>query len=167
MNGDGTTGGGSDASSTASVTIAIVSVNDTPTTDAVSDPSAIDEDTTAEQSISISILPMVKVVYKPLRHLYLQIHQKLFSDGPNITYSGTEATLTYTVRSNVNGTATVTVSLQDDGGTDNGGVDTLEIPIVVTVTAVNDVPNSNLSRRSNHRRRYNAFFLIFDTNRIG
>ena len=42
--------------------------------------------------------------------------------------------------SNVNGTATVTVSLQDDGGTDNSGIDTLEIPITVTVTTVNDAP---------------------------
>ena len=45
MDGDGTTGGGSDTSSTSSVGITVVSVNDIPTTDAVSDPAAIDEDT--------------------------------------------------------------------------------------------------------------------------
>ena len=37
--------------------------------------------------------------------------------------------------------ATVTVSLSDDGGMDNGGVDTsAEQTFTVTVTAVNDVP---------------------------
>jgi hypothetical protein len=45
----------------------------------------------------------------------------LFAVAPAIDSSGT---LTYTPVTNANGTATVTVTLHDDGGTANGGVDT-------------------------------------------
>ena len=45
----------------------------------------------------------------------------LFSEQPAIAADGT---LTYTPAADANGVATVTVSLSDDGGVDNGGVDT-------------------------------------------
>ena len=62
----------------------------------------------------------------------------LFSVQPAITSNGT---LTYTPAANANGIATVTVSLTDDGGTANGGVDTSGAEtFTITVTAVNDVP---------------------------
>ena len=38
------------------------------------------------------------------------------------------------------GTAVVTVTVRDDGGTANGGVDTFERSFQVTVNAVNDGP---------------------------
>src|SRR6185369_9464144 len=40
-----------------------------------------------------------------------------------------------------NGTATVSVSLKDDGGTANGGVDTTTQTFNITVNAVNDAPS--------------------------
>src|SRR5438128_9204571 len=45
----------------------------------------------------------------------------LFSTQPAISPTGT---LTYTPAANANGSTTVTVSLKDNGGTANGGVDT-------------------------------------------
>jgi len=63
----------------------------------------------------------------------------LFSTQPAVSSTGT---LTYTPSANMNGTATVTVSLHDDGGTANGGVDTSAFQtFTITVTAVNDVPS--------------------------
>src|SRR6202008_3822741 len=62
----------------------------------------------------------------------------LFAGQPSIDAAGA---LTYTPAPNANGTATVTVTAKDDGGTANGGVDsTVATSFTVTVTAVNDAP---------------------------
>ncbi|MCB9419658.1 MAG: tandem-95 repeat protein [Ardenticatenaceae bacterium] len=62
----------------------------------------------------------------------------LFASGPAIDSSGN---LTFTPAANANGTATVTIELQDSGGVANGGVDkSAAQTFVITVTAVNDPP---------------------------
>ena len=45
----------------------------------------------------------------------------LFAAGPAVDANGT---LTYTPSPSTGGTATITITLQDNGGTANGGVDT-------------------------------------------
>ena len=61
-------------------------------------------------------------------------------------------TLTYTPAANANGSATVSVSLHDNGGTANGGVDTQRSQtFTITVTAVNDPPT--FRRRQADRAR--------------
>src|SRR5207237_930128 len=63
----------------------------------------------------------------------------LFSVAPAIAANGT---LTYTPATDVNGSATVTVQLHDNGGVANGGVDTSAAQtFTITVTAVNDAPS--------------------------
>jgi len=63
----------------------------------------------------------------------------LFAVGPAIDANGQ---LTYTLNSNVNGTATVTVSVTDSGGTPNGGDDTSpDQTFDIIVDAVNDEPS--------------------------
>jgi len=62
----------------------------------------------------------------------------LFSAQPAIDL--TTGTLTYTPKPNANGTATVTATLHDSGGTANGGVDTRAQTFNITVTPVNDAP---------------------------
>lgn len=63
----------------------------------------------------------------------------LFTSGPAIT---TDGTLSYTPAADANGSAAITVVLQDDGGTDNGGSDTsAPVTFDITVTAVNDAPS--------------------------
>ncbi len=65
----------------------------------------------------------------------------LFAVQPTVSASGT---LTYTPATNANGTATVTIYLQDNGGTANGGSDTSPTnTFVINVTAVNDPPTLN------------------------
>lgn len=63
----------------------------------------------------------------------------LFSTLPSLDPS--TGTLTYTPVDNANGSTTITVTLQDDGGTDNGGIDTTEAQtFTITVNPVNDDP---------------------------
>ncbi len=66
----------------------------------------------------------------------------LFSSQPAVDASSGD--LTYTPAGNANGTATVSVSLHDNGGTANGGDDTSNVQtMTITVTAVNDAPTWN------------------------
>jgi CSLREA domain-containing protein len=65
----------------------------------------------------------------------------LFSSAPVVSPDGT---LTYTPAPNANGSAVVTVTLKDNGGTANGGQDTsLAQTFNIGVTAVNDPPTAN------------------------
>lgn len=62
----------------------------------------------------------------------------LFSAGPSIAEDGT---LSYTPAANAHGTATITVTLQDNGGTANGGVNTSASQTFnITINPVNDRP---------------------------
>ena len=61
---------------------------------------------------------------------------------PSITYTSPNSTgtLTFTPVANTFGTATITVTVMDDGGTQNGGVDTTSVKFTVTVNQVNQPP---------------------------
>ncbi|MFM8418502.1 MAG: immunoglobulin domain-containing protein, partial [Verrucomicrobiota bacterium] len=62
--------------------------------------------------------------------------------NPTVQYTSPQATGTLLVSSAAgrSGSATVTVRVQDNGGTVDGGVNVMERQFVVTVTAVNDPP---------------------------
>ncbi len=63
----------------------------------------------------------------------------LFSTQPAISPSGQ---LTFTPAANANGSATITVRVQDNGGTANGGTDTsTPSTLTINVTPVNDAPS--------------------------
>ncbi|MFO0028553.1 MAG: beta strand repeat-containing protein [Pseudomonadota bacterium] len=62
----------------------------------------------------------------------------LFSAAPAINQGTGE--LTFTPAGNASGSATVTVTLSDNGGTANGGDDSYTDTFTITVTAVNDAP---------------------------
>ncbi|MBN1180206.1 MAG: tandem-95 repeat protein [Anaerolineae bacterium] len=64
----------------------------------------------------------------------------LFSAQPGLSVAGV---LTFTPAANANGVARVSATLQDSGGTANGGMDTTMQSFVITVTAVNDAPQAN------------------------
>ncbi len=67
----------------------------------------------------------------------------LFATPPALSPTGT---LTYTIAPNKSGTATVTVRLQDNGGTSEGGVDTsAEQTFAITVLPMNDPPSFTLA----------------------
>src|SRR5205823_2180651 len=58
----------------------------------------------------------------------------------NYTSPNTTGSLTYTPLANANGAATITVTVTDDGGTANSGVDTTVRTFVVTVQSGNLPP---------------------------
>src|SRR5207248_3027393 len=61
---------------------------------------------------------------------------------PTVSYSSPNATgsLSYTPVGNQSGTAIITVTVTDNGGTINGGIDTITRTFAVTVLPVNDAP---------------------------
>jgi hypothetical protein len=61
----------------------------------------------------------------------------------NYTSANTSGTLTFAPAANAFGTATVTVVVHDNGGTANGGVDSVTNTFTVTVNAVNQTPTLN------------------------
>lgn len=63
----------------------------------------------------------------------------LFSVQPTI--NKVTGDLTYTPKADAFGTTTVTVTLKDNGGTSNGGVDTVVQTFHITITSVNDKPS--------------------------
>ena len=70
---------------------------------------------------------------------------ELFLDPPSITPEGT---LTYTTAENAYGKATLAIRLHDDGGTDNGGIDSSAAhTFAITINSVNDAPklDSNIA----------------------
>lgn len=62
---------------------------------------------------------------------------------PLVSYVSPSATgsLRFTPVGNANGTATIIITVHDDGGTNAGGVDTFMRSIIVQVSAVNDAPS--------------------------
>ncbi len=61
---------------------------------------------------------------------------------PQLQYipNRTSGTITYSPENNASGPATVTITLHDDGGTENGGVDTRFFRFDISVTPYNDPP---------------------------
>ena len=73
-----------------------------------------------------------------LAYIVTNDHHNLFSTQPAIDTSGN---LTYKLAANRNGTATVSVSVQDNGGTASGGVDTSAVQtFTITIAGVDHPP---------------------------
>ncbi len=63
----------------------------------------------------------------------------LFSAQPSVSSSGT---LTFTPVANAYGSATIGLHVEDNGGTDNNGIDTgVGRTLTINVTSVNDAPS--------------------------
>ncbi|HVF75256.1 MAG TPA: Ig-like domain-containing protein [Acidimicrobiales bacterium] len=136
----GTANGGDDTGATQTFTITVTAVNDTPSFTKGSD-QTVNEDAGA-QSISnwasaISKGPGDESA-QTLSFTTSNDNNALFSVQPGVTPTGT---LTYTTAPNIYGSATVTISLSDNGGTANGGDDTSDAQtFTITVNPVNDAP---------------------------
>ena len=69
--------------------------------------------------------------------------------NPSVTYTSPNSTgtLTFTPAANSFGTATITVTVMDNGGTANGGVDTTSVQFTVTVNSVNSADDRHAAER--------------------
>jgi PKD repeat protein/phosphodiesterase/alkaline phosphatase D-like protein len=119
----------------------VTPVNDAPTLDAISDPAALLEDA-GEQSVNLSGITTGAANETQVLTVTASSSNPGLIPDPTVTYTspGATGTLTYTPVSGVSGTATITVTVTDDGGTVNGGVDSVVQTFGVAVNAANDVP---------------------------
>jgi alpha-tubulin suppressor-like RCC1 family protein len=136
----GTANGGQDTSEVQTFVVTILPVNDAPSFTKGSDQIVLED--AASQSVpawatGISAGPANEAGQAILFNVSNNNHA-LFSAQPTIDASGT---LTYSLTANASGTATVTVQLQDNGGTENGGFDlSVAQTFTITVLPVNDAP---------------------------
>ena len=138
---DGGTANGGVNSVTRTFNVAILPVNDAPGF-GIASPAAIAEDT-GSQTVPIWGIDAGggETNLQTLTLTAISNNTSLIPN-PTVTYTspGTTGTLSYTPVANASGTATITVTLRDNGGTANGGVDVALQTITVVVTPVNDVP---------------------------
>ncbi len=141
----GNTGSGGAKTDSDTVSITVNAVNDKPGFTAVN-PSAVNEDS-GVQSIAgwATFYPNDSNhsdSYESVQTATYTVsnisNSSLFSSSPVIDSTGK---LTYTPAANANGTSTFDVTVKDNGGTANGGVDTSVIKtFTITVNTVNNKP---------------------------
>jgi len=139
----GTTNGGIDSSVPYVFTINVLPVNDAPSFTRGAN-QTVNEDAPAQTIVNwaTGISPGPNEAGQVVAFQVSNDNNALFSVQPTISSTGT---LTYTPAPNAFGTATVTVSLVDNGGTANGGVDTSAPQIfTIIVNPVNDAPTLTL-----------------------
>ena len=140
---DGVLGNDDDGTISRTFTVTVNAVNDAPTLDAISDPAAINEDA-GLQSVDLGGIGPgggADEAGQVLTVTATSNNPALIPD-PTVNYAtaNTGGSLTYAPVANQSGTAVITVTVTDNGGTANGGVNTVSRTFTVTVNAVNDAP---------------------------
>ena len=138
----GTAGGGVDTSAPQTFTITVTAVNDIPIFTVGPNQTATENSgahTVAGWATAISAGPPNEAGQTLTFNVTGNTNAALFSAGPAVSSTGT---LTYTLAPNTSGAATITLTLSDNGGTANGGVDTsAPQTFTITVTGVNTAPS--------------------------
>ena len=137
----GTANGGVDTSAPQSFTIAVNAINDAPSFTAGPN-QTVNEDagpqTVNSWATGVSAGPTNESGQTLTFNIAGNTNSALFSAGPAISSTGV---LTYTPAANASGSAAISVTLSDNGGTANGGVDTsAPQSFTITVNPVNDPP---------------------------
>ncbi|HQU42390.1 MAG TPA: DUF4214 domain-containing protein, partial [Pirellulales bacterium] len=144
----GTANGGLDTSPTQTFTLNVNFVNDPPSFTLPTTPVSVLEDSGVQSvaTFATNISPSQNVppeTNEATQTVHFNVvddtNSPLFAVAPSIDPSGT---LSYTLNPNVSGTAIITVDLQDNGGTANGGQDTSATQtFTIDVNFVNDPPS--------------------------
>ncbi|KAF0170930.1 MAG: Uncharacterized protein FD161_4449 [Limisphaerales bacterium] len=135
----GAANGGVDRT-TNTFTITVTAVNDAPSVAFGTNDVVVLEDSGAASLggfASFSPGPVNEAGQTLVGYTVANNHPELFSAAPAIAADGT---LMFTPDTSANGSATVTVIAQDDGGTASGGVNRTTNTFTITVTPVNDAP---------------------------
>jgi Bacterial Ig-like domain/Bacterial Ig domain/FG-GAP-like repeat len=137
----GTAGGGVDTSAPQTFVITVTAVNDAPSFTPGAGPTSAEDagpQTVNPWATAISPGPPNEAGQTLAFMVTGNTNPALFSAGPAVSPAGV---LTYTSAPNAFGTANITLVLQDNGGTANGGVNTsAPVTFAITVTPVNDLP---------------------------
>jgi Bacterial Ig domain len=138
----GTANGGSDTSAPQSFVIHVTPVNDAPSFTKGPDVTVVEDSgpqTISPWATAISTGPADEGSQTVTFNVTGNTNPGLFSAGPAVSPGGV---LTFAPAPNANGTASITLTLQDSGGTANGGIDTsAPQTFTITVAAVNDAPS--------------------------
>ena len=139
----GTSNGGVDTSAPQMFTINVTAVNDAPTLNPLGD-MTINEDAPA-QTVNLSGISAGGGESQTLMITAVSNNTALIPN-PTVNYTSPNATgsISFTPLADQNGAATITVTVNDGGGTANGGVQTVTRTFNVTVSAVNDAPVNNV-----------------------
>ncbi len=121
--------------------ITVTPVNDAPTLTAIPDPPIVLEDAPL-QTVALAGISAGGGETQALTVTAKSSNPALIPD-PVVAYTSPNDTgsLSFTPVANASGTAVITVQVQDDGGTANGGVDTTVRTFTVRVMPVNDAPS--------------------------
>ena len=141
-NDQGFSGSGGAKSDTDSVAITVTPVNDAPTIDAIGN-ETVNEDAAA-QTVNLS-----GITSGPSNESAQTLSVTATSSNtalipnPTVTYTSPNATgsLSYQPVANQFGSATITVTVTDNGGIANGGDNTTTTTFTITVNSVNDAPS--------------------------
>lgn len=137
----GTADGGVDTSPAQTFTIAVTAVNDAPSFTKGADQTVLEDSgphTVSGWATAISAGPPDEAG-QSVTFAASNDNNALFSSQPAVDASGN---LSFQTAANAFGSATVTVTLSDDGGTAGGGVNTSAAQtFVINVTGVNDAPS--------------------------
>ena len=133
------------ASAPTAVSITVSSVNDAPLVAFATSEVVVLEDAGARSFVgfaSFTAGPTNESAQTLVGYSVSNSSNALFSVQPAIDSTGR---LTFTPATHANGSATVTVIVQDSGGTGDSGVDKATNTFVITVTPVNDPPTAALA----------------------
>ncbi len=126
-------------------TINVQDLNDAPTLDSLS-PVTFSEDPVNPVVINLTGISAGTGEVQNITITATSSNSALFTNPIPVSYTAGQptGTLTLSPNLNANGTATITVTMHDNGGTLNGGVDTIVRTFLVTVNPVNDPPSDIL-----------------------
>jgi hypothetical protein len=137
-----TSGGVLVTSAPAKVTLPVTAVNDVPSFAKGADQTVLEDSgtrTVAAWATGVSAGPPDEQLIQTVLFTTANSNNSLFTTQPAVAPDGT---LTFTPAPDANGTAIVTVTLVDNGSTDDGGVNTSATQtFTIAVTAVNDAPS--------------------------
>ncbi|NUQ62708.1 MAG: tandem-95 repeat protein, partial [Pirellulales bacterium] len=137
----GTDNGGDDTSDEQTFTISVLSVNDAPSLTLGPDP-VVDEDAGAQSVAGWATQISAGPANEAGQAITMSIttdNDALFAELPSIDLA--TGTLTYAPVPDAFGVAVVTVRLEDDGGTENGGSASADLAFTITVNPVNEAPS--------------------------
>jgi len=159
--------GGVDTSAPQTFTITVHALNNPPTLNALGNV-IINEDAPL-QTVNLSGIT-AGPIYESSQNLTVTAasNNTAVIPNPTVTYTSpnTTGSISFVPVPNANGSAMITVTVKDDGGTANGGVDTFVRTFIVTVNAINDAPVNHVPGSQNAPLNGNLIFSAANSNLI-
>jgi hypothetical protein len=163
----GSARGGVDTSAAQTFTITVHAVNNAPTLDALGN---LNLNTDAPlQTVSLSGITSGPI-YESSQSLTVTAtsNNPALIPNPSVSYTSpnTTGSISFTPVPDASGSALITVTVKDDGGTLNGGVDTFSRTLTVTVDPINDAPVNSVPGSQNATLNATLVFSAANANLI-